>query len=165
MKQVALTNKQYKLLLILVSLGNWMINGIRSGEKGDEVLEEYENMTNLLFSFAKKFGLEKYIRKDKKTGKFLPSQKFEEIYMDRYIEEYKDEIFWSELAVRLAARDVDENEFDSDEEYFSTLEEMEEKYFDEFSKYGLARIEVAKENEILNLVRMISKTKAAKWQN
>jgi len=42
--EIKLTKEQYKNLIMLVYLGNWMINAIRSGAKGDPQIEEYNEI-------------------------------------------------------------------------------------------------------------------------
>jgi len=42
--KIELTKEQYKNLIKLVYLGNWIVNSIRSGEEDDKRIEKYENI-------------------------------------------------------------------------------------------------------------------------
>ena len=79
--KIKLTKKQYKNLLKLVYLGNWMVNSIRSGNEGDERIKKYDEIEQYIFSFAKEAGLKKYIEFDKEFNQFFPTPEFEEIRM------------------------------------------------------------------------------------
>jgi hypothetical protein len=83
-----------------------MINAIRLGAKGDEIIKEYDEMEQYIFSFAKGFGFEKHIEFDKKLGMFFPTVEFEEnTDIDKYKEEYDDDTFWDSLMYKLLWRD------------------------------------------------------------
>lgn len=104
--KIELAKEQYENLIKLVYLGNWMINAIRSDAKGDERIKKYDGTEQYIFSFAKDAGLEKHIEFDKKFNRFFPTRKFEEdTDVEKYREEYDDDIFWDELIDRLARRD------------------------------------------------------------
>lgn len=147
--KINFTKKQYENLLKLVYLGNWMINAIRSGRKGDEVFEEYEKMVDYIYSFAKKFGLEKYVVFDKKFNQFFPTGEFEEnTDVNKFKDDYDEELFWEELIVRLARRDFIEKygekaimKMDFDERIEKEYP-FEKKYRDEFYKDGLINLKI-----------------------
>jgi len=104
--EIKLTKEQYENLLKIVYLGNWMINAIRSGNEEDEQIEKYNEIEQYIFSFAKDAGLEKYIEFDEKYNQFFPTVDLEQDEeIERYLQDYNDEIFWDELADRLGTRD------------------------------------------------------------
>lgn len=139
-----LTKKQYKNLLKLVYLGNWLINAIRLE---DDRIKKYDEIEEYIYSFAKKAGLEKYIEFDKKFNKFFPTREFSD-GMYQYIEEYDDDAFWEELIDRLARcdfvkkygqktiRKMDLKELIEKEQPFL------DKYAKEFAKHGLKNLEI-----------------------
>jgi hypothetical protein len=149
--EIKLTKEQYKNLLKLIYLGNWMVNAIRSGADGDEQIEKYNDIEQHIFSFAKDAGLEKYIEFDEKYNKFFPTIEFEEDpEIEKYRQDYDDEIFWQELADRLGTRDFIREygeeviEKMDQEERFIKLQEFIVKYEEEFEKNGIENLEVLK---------------------
>jgi len=149
--KLKLTKEQYESLLKLVYLGNWMINAVRSGAEGDEQIEKYNEMEQYIFSFAKGAGLEKYIEFDKKYNKFFPTFDFEEDpEIEKFRQDYNDEIFWQELADRLGTRDFireygeEAIEKMSQEERFMKLQEFIVKYEEEFEENGIENLGISK---------------------
>jgi len=152
--KINFTTEQYENLIKIVYLGNWMINAIRSGNPGDEQIEKYNEIEQYIFSFAKDFGLEKYIELDEKFNKYFPSQELEaDKEIEQYMEDYNNQIFWDELADRLGWRDFirkygeEKISLMSQKERFLKREEMVIKYEEEFEKYGIERLEI-KEGEV-----------------
>jgi len=149
--KIKFTKEQYENLLKLVYLGNWMINAIRSGAKGDEQIEKYNELEQYIFSFAKDAGLERYIEFNERYDKFFPTRDFEEDKeIEQYLEDYNDEIFWDELADRLGTRDfirqygMEMIEKMDSEERFLKQQEFIIKYEEEFEKNGIENLELLK---------------------
>jgi hypothetical protein len=129
--EIKLTKEQYENLLKLVYLGNWIVNAIRSGAEGDEQIEKY----NQLFP-TRELGQDPEIEK--------------------YLEDYNEEIFWQELAERLGTRDFlrkygkEAIEKMDPEERFLKHQEFIIKYEEEFEKSGIENLEILKKiNETL----------------
>lgn len=100
--EIELTKEQYENLIKLVYLGNWLINGIRTNDK---LINKYEDMEQYIFSYFKKFDLERYIKFDEKAKKFLPAKELEDDpELVQYIDEYDEDVFWDEIICRLEAR-------------------------------------------------------------
>ena len=149
--EIKLTKEQYENLLKLVYLGNWMVNAIRSGAEGDEQIEKYNEIEQYIFSFAKKFGLEKYIEFDEKYNQFFPTRELEQNpEVEKYLQDYNEEIFWQELAERLGTRDFvrkyskEAIEKMDPEERFLKHQEFIIKYEEEFEKNGIENLEILK---------------------
>jgi hypothetical protein len=147
--KILFTKDQYLKLLKLVYLGNWMINAIRSGAKGDEIMKEYDELEQYIFSFAKEFGFEKYIEFDKKLGKFYPTADFEDnTDVDKYKEEYDDDTFWDSLMYKLSWRDFVNKYGMETINKMSIKERIEkeqpflDKWADEIDKHGVQRIDI-----------------------
>ena len=143
---IKLTKDQYENLVKLVYLGNWMINGIRLH---NEQVKKYEELEQYIFSFAKDGEMEKYIEYDTNSKKFFPTKELEmESDIENYRQEYEDEVFWEELADRLARRDFirkygeDSIKKMDRKERFEKEEPFVEKYEEEFEKYGIERIDI-----------------------
>jgi len=144
--KIEFTKKQFKSLLKLAYLGNWMANANRT----DDMIKEYEDLEDYIFSFAKDFGFKKYVDdEDADQGKFFPTRLFEEnTDVSKLHEEYDDATFWDEIIDRLTDRDffrkygVDKIKKMDRNERWEKLFEFEKKYADEFRKYGIERLEI-----------------------
>lgn len=142
--KINITKKQYLSLIELIFLGDFMVNGIRVG---DEQVKEYDELKNYLFSYAKKMGYENLIEPGTKKNEYYETREFEDGVAFKYIHDYDEEIFWTELASRLAFRDAGRlqklaaEKMDRD----SFLREgwsRENVYHEEFEKNGLDNIHV-----------------------
>lgn len=72
---IELTRKQFETLLKLVYLGNWLVNGLRPPK---EQLQKFNDLEQLIFSIAKKFGFDKYVSDfDQEFREFFPTQRLE----------------------------------------------------------------------------------------
>ncbi len=146
--QIEFTKQQFKNLLKLIYLGEWMTNAHRT----DDRIKKYEDMLNYIFSYAKKFGFEKYVDdEDVNNGKFYPTRFFEEkTDVDQLHEEYDDKTFWDELIHRLGKRDFfrkySKNEIKkmSEEEWFEKFYRCINKWGDEVDKYEIERLSIKK---------------------
>lgn len=99
MVDIKFTKEQFEALLKMAYLGNWVINAHRI----DDIIEEFNEMEEYLFSKTALFGLEKY--SDSQNPSF-PSSNFEASAVQEYLDEYDNETFWDELAERMAVRQI-----------------------------------------------------------
>lgn len=143
MVEIKLTKAQYKDLVKLVYLGDWMVNSIRTDDKVDK----YEDIKQYIYSFANKGGLSRHIKFHSEHNKFFPTKEFEED-IDEYIDEYDNEVFWDELMHQLAKRDFI-RKYGKDAIKEMTWEErltkeyiFIEKYEMEFDGYGIENLEI-----------------------
>jgi hypothetical protein len=149
-QKIELTKQQFKTLLKMVYLGNWLANAQRDGSNENSHLKEYEEIENYIFSFAKQFGLDEYVDdEESKKGKFYPTRVFEEeTDVQKLIEEYDEETFWDELIDRLGDRDFwrhyskDEIQKMTQEERFEKLYEFIDKWADEINEHGIERLKI-----------------------
>lgn len=148
--KINITKNQYRLLLDIVHAGNTMINGIRNQ---DELIKEYEELEQYIFSFAKDFGFEDLIEYDKQYKEYMPTREFDETIVEELIDEYDDYVFWQELEGNLAKRDVFKefngiiNE-DNREEALRRQFQIESNYEDEFINNGLNNVSIVEERSI-----------------
>src|SRR4030067_758701 len=136
--EIKFTKEQYETLIKLVYLGYWMIKSTH----GDEEAEKFEEIEQYIFSLAKDFKLENYIRHNKEFDKYFPTIEFEEeSKVEKYISEYNDGILWDELINRLAMRDlIKKYGEDEVEERVEKQQPFIEKYENEFSKNGIENL-------------------------
>lgn len=148
--QVPLTKEQFKTLLELVYLGNWMVTSYH--EDIPESKERFEAMEAYIFSLAKDFGLDDLAEGDDASG-YTPSADFEQGTIMDTIEDYDDYTFWDQLADNLANRDLVEEygeeavEGMPDQERFVKKDKLYWTYMDEFGKNGLARFRLIKSED------------------
>lgn len=141
--KINFTNKQYRSLIDLIYLGDMMVNGIRS----DDRVEEYEELREHIYSFAKKMGQEDIIEYDKKYDQHFETREYETGKVQEYIDEYDENVFWTELASRLAERDMVSvqkltGNISDGEERLNKFWSREDVYKDEFEENGLRNVDV-----------------------
>lgn len=153
--KINITNKQYLALLKVVYLGNWMANAQRDGSPEDKRIEEYENISDFVFSLAPQFGFEKYMSHEVSDGdRYFPTMIFEEeTDVHELHEEYNENAFWDDLCEKLGERDFrkkysqKEIQNMSDDERFAKLYECIDAWDEELVKNGIERLEIRKDHK------------------
>lgn len=148
-KPVEFSRDQFETLLKLAYTGDWVINAVRVGNKEYPHIEEYQKLTEYIYSKAEDFGLENLIDFDRSSGKYYPSRRLEEDEeMRYYIDYYEDDVFFNDLVARFEDRDFfrayGEEAISkmSVKERFHKRQPFYEKYFDEFSVNDIERLEI-----------------------
>lgn len=144
---VSMTKQEYRLLLDLLLVADWVIHSNRSDEVAEA--EPYRMLIQKLLSLAPDFGLEDLVEIDEQYNQYRPTARLEQSTDAwRLLDEYDDLVFWEELIVRLAERDISsmpgkaEVSEMSPEEYDRYAEPLEEKYANEFFENGLDRLTI-----------------------
>lgn len=144
---VSLTQREYRLLLDLLLTADWVIHGHRREEP--PAAEPYRMLTQKFLSIAGEFGLDHLVEIDRERNEYRPTERFEhETGAWGLLDEYDDLVFWEELIVRLAERDISlmpgkgDIEGMSGEEYDRLAQPLEEKYAGEFFEHGLERLKL-----------------------
>lgn len=142
---VSLTQREYRLLLDLLLTADWVIHGHRREEPAGA--EPYRMLVQKFLSLAGEFDLDDLVEIDHERNEYRPTERFEqETGAWRLLDEYDDLVFWEELIVRLAERDISKMpgkgdlEGMSGEEYDRLAQPLEEKYAGEFFEHGLERL-------------------------
>ena len=130
--ELRLTEKQYRRLLDLVYIGNWVLNSTR----GDDRIRDYDKVESLVFSHCLDHGMAPLI--ELYNGEIIPSRAFAEGGIHEAIMAYEDVTFFEILAEELALKDLGEP---TRENYNDILERMEE-YMGEFEENGTDHITV-----------------------
>lgn len=126
---IELTDKEFRRLLDLVYIGNWILNSTR----GDDRFEDYDLLQEKFFAICAKNGLHQLA--DRYMGHYFPSKAYEEGGIHEAIADYEDAVFFDILAEELARRDmVDENLSQDD---LNELASRIDDYMDEFEKNGI----------------------------
>ncbi len=100
----ALTKTELERLLELATLGDWLVNGHRPDE---ERLESHEGVLQKLYALSEEEGLGYLVDVDEETGRLKASDALvARLGLAGYVAEYDECVFWDELAIRLAERDL-----------------------------------------------------------
>ena len=136
--EIKLTEKQFRRLLDLVYIGNWVLNSTR----GDDRIRQYDEVESLLFSLCPEQGMTKLT--ELYQGEFIPSRAFADGGIHEAIMAYEDNMFFEILAQELAMRDLDDPAI-TPENYNEIMSRMEE-YLCEFERHGTDHITVEMED-------------------
>ena len=129
-----LTQKQFRRLLDLVYIGNWILNSTR----GDDRIRQYDEVESLVFSQCLAHGMAPLT--ELYQGQLIPSQAFAEGGIHEAIMAYEDNVFFEILAQELALRDLDDPPI-TEENYDEVMERMNE-YLGEFQRHGTDNVTV-----------------------
>ncbi len=132
--KLELTPKQYRRLLDMAYIGNWILNSTR----GDDRFRDYDEVESLLFSKAKEVGMPTLA--EVYEGEVIPSRAFAEGGIHEAIMAYEDVTFFEILAEELALRDLDGEPLTR--ENYGALMERIDTYLDEFDEHGTEHISI-----------------------
>ena len=129
---IEITEKEFRLLLDLVYVGNWVLNSAR----GDDRIEDYDKLESKLFRLCRGTGMDSLC--EVWRGIPVPSQAFVDGGIQEAIMDYEDSVFFDILAEELARRDMGYP--DVTQENLDELNERMDKYLDEFDVNGADRL-------------------------
>ena len=130
--ELKLTQKQFRRLLDLVYIGNWVLNSTR----GEDRIREYDQVESLVFSHCLGQGMASLT--ELYHGELIPSRAFAEGGIHEAIMEYENNVFFDILAEDLARRDM--NDAPIDETNCEELAQRIETYINEFEENGTDNI-------------------------
>ncbi len=141
--QIELSSEQFRILMELVYLGDWIVNAVR---RPGEISRQHADVFQHLASLAHRFGLKDIVEPEQQLREFVPTSEFEEA-MDAYIQEYDDEVFWDEVVARLADRDLlaeygEALKAMTIEQLISKREPLVERYEREVEQHGVERLKI-----------------------
>ena len=127
--QLNLSKKEYRRLLDLVYIGNWVLNSTR----GSDRFADYDLIQSKVFALCP--GLSQTL------GELsLPSREYVEGGIHEAISYYEDNIFYEILAEELSRRDMDYPEI-SDDNYEEITQRMQQ-YMSEFETSGVDHLKL-----------------------
>ena len=129
-----LTDKQYRRLLDLVYIGNWILNSTR----GDDRFQDYDQVESLVFSHCLEQGMTSLV--ELYGGEIIPSRAFAEGGIHEAIMAYEDVTFFEILAEELALRDLDAERATAGN-YDEVMDRIDQ-YMGEFEAHGTEHISV-----------------------
>ena len=130
--ELELTNKQFRRLLDMAYIGNWILNSTR----GDDRFKDYDEVESLLFAKAREAGMG--VLAEDWQGEVVPSRAFAEGGIHEAIMEYENNVFFDILAEDLARRDMDDAPID--ESNYDELTSRIDAYIAEFEEHGTDNI-------------------------
>ena len=116
--EIKMTQKQFRRLLDLVYIGNWVLNSTR----GNDRISEYDEVESLIFSQCLSHGMTPLV--ELYEGEIIPSKAFAEGGIHEAIMAYEDTTFFEILAQELALRDMDDPPI-TQENYDEIMERMD----------------------------------------
>ena len=134
MMQIELTEKEFRRLLDMVYIGNWVLNSAR----GQDRFEDYDRVESKLFSVWRDHRMEALV--EQWNGEAVASKAFAEGGIHEAIMDYEDAVFFDILAEELARRDMNYVPI-SAQNYDELMARMDE-YMDEFEKNGTDRLQL-----------------------
>lgn len=132
--KIELTQKQFRWLLDLVYIGNWVLNSTR----GNDRISEYDEVESAVFSNCVSHGMVPLV--EVYQGELIPSRAFAEGGIHEAILAYEDTMFFEILAQELALRDMDSDA--PTPENYDELRERMDVYLGEFEQHGTDNITV-----------------------
>lgn len=127
-----LNQKQFRRLLDLVYIGNWVLNSTR----GDQRFRDYDEVESLIFAKAILEGMPALA--SFYEGEVIPSRAFVEGGIHEAIAEYEGAVFFDILAEDLARRDM--NDAPIDENNYAEFASRIDTYLAEFELNGTDNI-------------------------
>lgn len=122
--QIDLTAKEFRRLLDLVYIGNWVLNSTR----GEDRFGDYDQVESKLFALSPALS-------QVWNGTVVPSKAYREGGIHEAIAYYEDNIFYEILAEELSRRDMDYPEITA-ENYDEIVGRMDQ-YMSEFECSGV----------------------------
>jgi len=129
---IELSDLEYRRLLDMVYIGNWVLNSAR----GSDRIDEYDHVESMIFSHCDSVGMNSLVFQY--AGISVPSDAFSQGGIHEAIADYETSVFYDILAEELACRDMDVDEVT--EEKYEELNRRIADYLDEFEENGLDHI-------------------------
>ncbi|MBQ1281148.1 MAG: hypothetical protein IIY16_02755 [Oscillospiraceae bacterium] len=132
--KIELSKKEFRRLLDLVYIGNWILNSTR----GEDRIPDYDDLESKLFAHC--IGTPMSALVEFWQGVPVPSKAFAEGGIQEAIADYEDTVFFDILAEELARRDMEYAPI-SKENYDELITRMQD-YIEEFEAHGAENISV-----------------------
>ncbi|MBE6969945.1 MAG: hypothetical protein E7442_07520 [Ruminococcaceae bacterium] len=131
---IELTEKEFRRLLDMVYIGNWILNSCRDNDR----FEDYDLLEEKLFALCPEHGMRSLVQRWR--GRSYPSRAFEEGGIHEAIADYEDAVFYDILAEELSRRDMDAERIPQED--MDELSRRMEEYYTEFEENGIENIKV-----------------------
>ena len=132
--QIELSRQEFRTLLDMVYIGNWVLNSTR----GNDRFQIYDDLETKLFSLCRTNGMRVLV--EQWEGVDVPSRAYTDGGIHEAIAFYEDNVFYEILAEELSRRDMNYAEI-TDENYDEIMGRMN-RYMDEFQLSGLDHLKL-----------------------
>ena len=129
---IELSSKEFRRLLDLVYIGNWVLNSTR----GDDRFQDYDALESKIFSLCPALS-------EPWNGTVVPSRAYTEGGIHEAIAYYEDNVFYEILAEELSRRDMDYPEIT--EENYDEITGRMDQYMSEFEACGVDHLVLEEE--------------------
>jgi hypothetical protein len=143
-----LSDQELATLVEMVSLAA-NVASWNQKESANDRISAFEDLESKILEKAGHSGLGDWIEFDEESQRFrVKAEKEENLFYHECYDEFRNESFWDELAVRLADRDLARAigfpawEKLTEEERRARTTAWEKRYWEEFSKHGVERVVV-----------------------
>lgn len=127
--QINLNSREFRLLLDMVYIGNWVLNSTR----GEDRFREYDDLESKLFTLCREQGMK--VLAENWNGTVVPSKAYAEGGIHEAIAYYEDNVFYEILAEELSRRDMNYPEI-TDDNYPEIVRRID-RYMQEFQSSGV----------------------------
>ena len=133
-----------EMLSLAATVASW-----NQKPSADARIAEFEGLESKILEKAAQAGMGDWIEFDEESRRFRVRAEVEErLFYHECYDEFRNESFWDELALRLADRDLmraigkEAWEALTEEQRRSRTQNAEKRYWDEFSQHGVDRLAV-----------------------
>ena len=144
------TKKEYQTLVEMLLAADWVMTGHEDEER--EETKPYRELRKMVLSHYTEMGMAESFEYSEKENEYFETAAYEASAPHmRFIEAYNEQVFWEELASRLAARDLAAEATlgvegsRSEEEWATRVFEVNDRYEEEFAENGLANLRLLRE--------------------
>ena len=130
--QIERSSKEFRRLLDLVYIGNWVLNSTR----GDDRFQDYDALESKIFSLCPPLS-------EPWNGTVVPSRAYTEGGIHEAIAYYEDNVFYEILAEELSRRDMDYPEIT--EENYDEITGRMDQYMSELEACGVDHLVLEEE--------------------
>jgi hypothetical protein len=149
---IRLSKKEYKLLLDMLYLADWMMHTYDVHDK--KMPMDYGALRQTLLSYSPNMGVEDCIQYSKEKERYYETPDYKEELKRLFISPYNDEFFREELVRQLAQRDFlaeyEEKKHDKLdlEARINVFAQLMQRYEVEFAEHDLKRLRIQAEEEV-----------------
>ena len=129
-----LSDQEFRYLLDLVYIGNWVMNSTREHDR----IKEYDRVEGRVFSQCLTNKMPSLV--ELYQGEMVPSRAFADGGIHEVIETYEDTVFYEILAEEMAVRDMEGLPMTI--ENYTLLKDRIERYMREFDQNGMDHVSV-----------------------
>jgi len=145
--KINFTKKEYQTLVEMLLIADWIIHSHE--EQPRKETEPYSALRKKVLSYFKEMGMGEDLRYDPEADEYFETAAYEERAPHmQFVDAHDEQMFWSQLANKLAERDFAEEVRTrgevalSDVDRFVQVSEITDAYEQEFAEHGLDNVRV-----------------------